>query len=63
MVSDDSKISATVVIRTNSGVVRYHVLIPKANVSGEEHSRNVLANGVEMACALLDAVYKKDETK
>lgn len=61
MVSDDSKLSATVVIRTDSGSTRYHVLIPKSNVNGEKHCRSVLASGVEMSCALLDATYQKDE--
>jgi hypothetical protein len=55
----DSKNEATVTIRTSNGVTRYHVMTESAQ--DEKHLRSVLSAGLEMACALLNAVFRKVE--
>jgi hypothetical protein len=57
----DTHIAVSVTIRTSKGNARYELFVPKKNVSSEKHCFSVIGAGIEMACALLDAVYKKNE--
>jgi hypothetical protein len=52
-------VEAKVTIQTASGTTKYKVRVPETN---EDNSRDVLCAGVEMACALLGAPYRKDES-
>ncbi len=51
-----------VTIETKTGKTSLSILVPQDNINSEKHCRQVLASGVEMSCALLDAVYKKDDS-
>lgn len=51
-----------VVIESETGCTGFEISVPSENINSERHCRKVLASGVEVACALLDAVYQKDDT-
>jgi len=49
---------ATITIRTENGSTRYHVIAAEA--VNDSQLRSVLNAAIEMACALLNAVFRKD---
>lgn len=57
-----NKTTVEVTIKTATGNTQFSIVVPEENINSEKHCRSVLAGGVVMACALLDAVYTKDDT-